>query len=184
LWRAAEVAEDGVEEAERLGWRREAGDGGGVRASVGEEALAEHVEEEGVGEAGVAGAGGGRGCEGEGVGVEEVEGAAGAEALEEAGGAGERIGAVGIEGELCEEAGGRGGGGREERRLRGEEAVGGIGVMGAEERQEGVIGGAIFVMVRRVGEWWGGAGSSWGQGGWRMEPLVLGAGGGGRRQGA
>jgi len=145
--------------------------------------MTEHVEEEGVGEAGVAGAGSGRGREGEGVGVEEVEGAAGTEALEEAGGAGELIGAVGIEGELREDARGRGGGGREGRRLRGEEVVGGIGVMGAEERQEGVIGGAIFVMVRRAGEWRGGAGSSWGQGGWRMEPLVLVA-GGGRRRGA
>ena len=136
-----------------------------------------------MGEAGVAGTGSGRGREGEGVSVEEVEGTAGAEALEEAGGAGERVGAVGIEGELREEARGRGGGGREGRRHRGEEAVGGIGVMGAEERQEGVVGGAIVVMVRCVGEWCGGAGSSWGQGGCRMEPLVLVA-GGGRRRGA
>jgi hypothetical protein len=182
-WCAAEVAEDGVEEAERLGGRREAGDGGGVCASVGEEALAEHVEEEGMGETGVTAAGGCRGREGEGVGVEEVEGTAGAEALEEAGGAGKPIGAVGIEGELREEARRRGGGGREERRLRGEEAVGGIGVMGAEERQEGVVGGTIFVMARRMGEWCAGAGSSWGQSGWLMEPLVLVA-EGGRRRGA
>lgn len=129
--------------------------------------MAEDVEEERVGEAGVPGAGGRRGCEGEGVGVEEVEGATGAEALEQAAGAGERVGAGGIEGELREEAGGRGGGGREERRLGGEEAEGGFGVMGAEERQEGVVGGgAISVMAvlvrRRVSEWRVRAGSSLG----------------------
>ena len=51
------MVEHGVEEAERADGA-EAGDGGCVRTAVGEEAAAEHGEEEGVGEVGVAGADG------------------------------------------------------------------------------------------------------------------------------
>ena len=73
----SEKADNGEIGARRRWWRttskrRRARAGRRLETTaVGEEAAAEHGEEEGVGEVGVAGAGGGGGGEGEGVGLEE-----------------------------------------------------------------------------------------------------------------